>query len=202
MRTLWHMAARCLLVPILACIVSATASGPAFALPIAYQVSGIASGTLGASSFVDAAFTLVGKADTSGAYQIPALPGIVYENKLDSLTVSISALGDFVATAPFSFFVNQTNSVAGFNDWTAGDAFNVTASSFTTYTAGSTFPASSVFAVYSAPFATTIGTLLFSSTSDLVFSASAVPEPSQLTLVGFGIVALLGWRARLNGAGR
>jgi hypothetical protein len=200
MRTLLHMASRRIIFGVLACIASATASAPALAWPIAYQVSGTASGSLGASSFVDAAFTLVGTADTNGLYQVPGLPHVVYANQLQSLTVSISTLGSFAATAPFSFFVNQTNSGAGFNDWTAGDAFDVTAPSFATYSAGSTFPASSVLAVYSAPFATTNGTLLFSSTSDLVFSASAVPEPSQLTLMGFGLVALLVWRTRRNGA--
>ncbi len=202
MRTLLHTACRRLMHAVLACIALATHSSPAFAVQISYQISGTASGTLGASSFVDAEFTLVGAADTNGVYQIPGLPQVVYANQLQSLTVSISGMGDSAATAPFSFFVNQSSSAAGFNDSTAEDAISVTAAGFATYSASTSLTALSVQPVYNAPFATANGILVFSSTSDLVFFASAVPESSQFALMVFGLVAMLLWRTGKHDAAR
>jgi hypothetical protein len=63
----------------------------AYASPITYQISGVASGQIGGSTFTDADVVFTGTGDTANVVDL--FGGIFFANPLDSLTVSIESIG-------------------------------------------------------------------------------------------------------------
>jgi PEP-CTERM motif-containing protein len=82
----------------------------ALANTITFTDSAIATGTIGSSSFTDAAFTIRGIADTSN---VVSLGGNLFFVNLAKATISISGVGTFQFTTPTRFFVD--GSFVGFS---------------------------------------------------------------------------------------
>ena len=171
--------------------------GALWADVVSYQLSGIASGSVGTTTFTNAPFTFTGQGDPMGVFDV--VPGVV-ANPLFTGSFIISGIGTAEALNPFYFFVNQNAPPgAGFIDIFSGDVLDFAAPAFGAY--GGTTPLGplSVDLTFLAPFDTTSGTLSIASAEDLVFTAAVqttVPEPSLVAPVIAAAGLLIVYRRR------
>jgi hypothetical protein len=174
----------CLLVSI-----AGSTACPASAAPITYTLSGIATGSIGANNFTNAAFTFTGYGDDSDVSL--AGPG-VFANELMSASIDVSGIGTGDAVDPFNIFVNQSIPGAGFTDVFTGDVIDFSAAEFASYDLASPLGPVDVDETFLAPFDTTAGTVDLSSTTNLEFTATtAIPEPSSGPLLGMALMAFV-----------
>jgi len=189
---------------VLACLLSATA---ALALPITYTFSGTGYGTWGGADFgsitsgVPFSFTLSG--DT---INVPGGSGNFTNGNLTG-TINIgSSTGTF--NNPLRVLVDTSNQSIGFS----ADTTTIIADYLDLYKAGAglgTYNLKTSFGPISDPtakslsingVATSIGDLTLTGVAlpSLTFSATAVPAPATLLLLGSGLFSLLGygWRKR------
>lgn len=189
-------------------------ASPAPAVPIAYQVSAVASGTLGGSSFTNALVTLTLTADTSNVVAASlACPTCGVAN-VGTARVNVPGLGTGTVTDAIAAFSTVTPIVpdVGFPlltyvaisilDHPPSTATNldlgiVGSGGLLGYDLRSFVgPLTGVGGLLSDPgiVHTTLGNLIFTShvspTSQATFSASAVPEPSSVLLMLTGVAGL------------
>ena len=175
------------------CAAAATlAAVPVSAKLLTYTMSGLFTGSIGASNFMAAPLTLVGVGNTLGATDYGSFTLV----PLSSLTITD---GSTTATLePGLFFgVNQALHDVFFvkvidlatNVYEFPLAINDP--SFMTYD-GLTETTTPAVGVLSNPFLTSSGLITFVDASDVTFSAVAVPEPATwaLTIVGFAMVGV------------
>ena len=195
-------------------------SAPAFAIPITYIESGIASGTLGTSSFTNQFVTITGTGDTIDVF---GGPNFALNMNLSSVTINVTTVGSATTTA-LSVFDHQTTgptdlSFAGFTVTSGGNLFMITGgAAFDTYdlrTAigpilafgfcdGNCYPTPTIvtsagnFSLSSV--ANQPGSLSDFTTFTATTSAPVVPLPGALPLFAtiLGALGVFGWRKKKN----
>lgn len=166
----------------------------AWATPITYTDSGIASGTIGKQSFTNSlvVFTFVG--DTSNITN----DGFLFLNNLGLSTVQIDGVGIASFTSS-TFGVADQPSFPGaaFYDAATSFAFGTGSAVFSTYGLDTALgPITGSFITNGASIgeATNFGSLFITSAGNTTFQAitSPIPEPSTLALLGTGVLGVLG----------
>jgi hypothetical protein len=167
--------------------------------PITYTEQALASGTLGGHTFTNALVTLTMVGNTG---TVSGGSGF-FTNTTGTFTLNVAGIGTGTFTDSMEVFDNQTFSpaAAGFGDITAGgsvlDTFN---SAFATYDLTTSIgPTSGTrFINPGLGFNTTLGVFIISSAGDSTFTASTVPEPSSIFLLGTGLMGLMAMRRSRN----
>ena len=170
--------------------------GVAFAVPITYSFQGTGSGTIGATPFSGASFTITVTADTDGitAYA----PGILYNPAITS-TILIAGVGTATFTDAKQVLVAQPVSAVGFEQSGGFNLLDVHNSIFATYDLAS--PIAPAFDPAPTPvdqfsnIPTTLGALTFTSYQNTTFTTSAVgsaiPTLSPAGLAALGLLVLV-----------
>lgn len=193
----------------------------AHATPITYELSGTASGKIGATTFTDAAVDLIGVGDTAGITSL--FGGVIFGNPFTAFTVTIGGVGTATITdqsaiwaipAP-SGLVPQPAIIFGREDRVGGvpvlDSITgigiVASAGLAGYEDGAPVPPITDLGGIGFPgcggigedpcIHTTLGLLSFDSnpfppTGEATFAAEPVPEPTTLFLLGGGLAALAG----------
>jgi len=171
------------------------------AFPINYSFTGTGSGTVGVAGFNDAAFTVSIDADTNdvafqsslGAFGILNLGG----------TIDITGVGVAGFTLPLFVFGGNGLNAIGFGNFSQGNLIAIfePGLGLAGYDLASNFgPVTSANDNLDqfANVATSLGTLTYSTMSDVAFvsTINAVPEPSTLVLLVSGLAGLVAWRRR------
>jgi hypothetical protein len=169
--------------PVVACLLCVA---PAHAIPITYTVAGTATGALGASAFTNALVTVALVGDTS----------FVGLNS-GSATVTVAGVGTAVFTDTIAVTDNPSNPSAQIADVTLNRLiFGTNAPAFATYDLrGPIGPISGTALINAfAIFPTTLGNFDMASVSGntstfTATTASSVPEPASIVLLGIGLLA-------------
>lgn len=173
-------------------------AGASQGIPIEFSHTGTGSGSIGTTTFTNAAFTITDTADTSSRQSCGS--GCFFIDDILA-SITITGVGTFDFTTATQTFVNQNFSLIGFSrllPFTFGrDLFNG--------------PTNAVFAVYDlltsiapiggvgellqwtavSPVNTTGGVLVFADgASDATFQAITAPEPGTLLLLALGLTGL------------
>jgi hypothetical protein len=175
-------------------------AGTGRAESITYTLQFTAAGSLG--SFANAQVTFTGKGDTANVMNFG---GVFFAIDVTTATVTVAGLGTATFTDSISINNFQSAGFVGWNDNLVGDMGDVINGVFATYdlktsigpVAGSVSAGTFVAPPFSYP--TSLGSLTFTSFGDTgTFTATAIPEPASLTLLGIGAVGLIGygWRRR------
>jgi len=179
----------------LAFLAFACAASPERALadPIIYTEQAIATGTLGASDFIDTLVTITVAADTTGVTQ--ARPGLLTNTGQASLSLGGVSAGQFLDPMSAFAFSDPFGSTLGITDATDfADLLDTSQPRGFSYNLSSALPPVSGASLINAylSFATSQGDLTLFLAGDSHFSATveSVPEPASLALLA-GATALL-----------
>jgi hypothetical protein len=169
--------------------------GQTFATEIAYTEQAVASGTLGNTPFTDALVTIRLVGDTSNVTGGSGL----FTNSVGTFTLMVAGIGSTVFTDSMLVFDNQNVSRAGFADVTQnGAVLATTDAAFATYDlttaigpiTDSSFIRPDLF------FNTGLGLFNIASVGDSTFTATIVPEPAGLLLLGSSLFGIGGFARR------
>lgn len=157
---------------------------------IAYSLTGLLSGSLGATAFTDRPFTWTLTASTGAPLTLPG-PGIpALFGSSDVL--NINGVGTLVPNDPFFAGELASASAFGFVNQAVDQSFVVTGDAFATHPLGVPIGPQSVSFAGVQPIDTLGGRLTVTGATDLTFSATqvAVREPTALAIFGAGLVGL------------
>jgi PEP-CTERM motif len=167
----------------------------AFAAPLFITYTSVGTGTIGATGFTNAAFTITESLDTAN---IQTFSGGFYIND-SSASIAIAGVGTFDFTTATRTLVSNTNAIVTFAHAGAigadllssfGDAAYSTwdmTTSIGPFTGGGDLVQWSLF-----PVLTTGGTLVFNdATPTVTFQAVATPEPASAALISLGLAGLV-----------
>lgn len=171
------------------------------ALPITFIYSSTGSGSIGATSFTNAAFTVTGIGDTANRIEGALSYGLYH----DTTTINITGVGQFNITTPISSFTPKTGTFAGFGRDGPGNLFHFTNGAVTGYdmltSLGPLSGSGQLLGWAATPLVTTSGgDLVFNNASSLaatyqvIVDNSGIPEPSTWALAAMGIVVALRMR--------
>jgi hypothetical protein len=181
---------------LLALILVATSSAGALAVPITFEITGTATGSLGGAPFTDAAFTLTGNADTDDV----SFVGFGFQVVNSSSSVTIAGLGTGVFSNETRTTANQNNDLGGFGEFFLLNAAVIFVGNvvFDTYQLDSDLGPVSGPATISpgTTFATSAGDFIFSSVLGEATFTAVVPEPASLGLTALGAVVWMTTRRR------
>ena len=172
------------------------AASVANAAPINYIFQGTGAGYLGGSYFENASFTITLTGDTNN---VQDQGGGLFVNVASSGQVAIQGLNTADFLIPMQLFVNQPFSVAGLSRAPdAADLIDMSDPSFGGYDLKTAFGPVLIPFPYFGQFncqwgcvSTSQGDLEFISMTDVSFSATTVPEPGTLMLMGAGALGLV-----------
>jgi hypothetical protein len=160
----------------------AAISASAFAAPITYTLSGTGSGTVGAATFSNAAYTISVVGDTTAITGGPTFSNVV------TGTMTIAGIGTATITEPIRVFNNQTNSAFGFGR-PGGDLLDVSDPAFATYALATSLgpiPGLTPFALNQfSLLASSLGAITMPTSGPVTFQATtgAAPPPAVSTPV-------------------
>jgi PEP-CTERM motif len=163
-------------------------SNSSWAASITFQITGIASGTIGTTVFSNTPLRFIGAGDSLTA--IPVDVGVTLI-PLEAVSVRLAGAGAFDAVDAFFFFVNQGIPGAGFINVLIGDVFDFDAPEFASYDGTSAIGPLSGATSFLAPFNTSSGLLSIDSIVDSKFLAvlgADVPEPATIALALVGVL--------------
>ena len=155
--------------------------------------SAIATGSLGASSFVNSLVTLTAVGDTSNV-----LSGTSSELFVAAVSINIAALGttaSLTGTADvFSCDVRGFSSTVGITDdsGVVADILDTVSGAFSTYGLTTSIGLVTGSSIINPPnsFGTNLGLFQISSAGNATFTAMVAPEPDTVVLLGFGLTGL------------
>jgi hypothetical protein len=175
----------------------AVGSAESQAAPATYTLSGIASGTLGGTTFSLAPFTITSQADTS---QITLLESNVYGVPTTSAVVAISGFSPAAFTIPTTNVANDIVGDAGISALSQGFAilFSSGDPALFSYHLDTSIGPLSGSAGYNpgTAFATSAGDFVIQNIDTATFQATVVPEPPTAALLTIGCVVALVARRR------
>jgi|SRR5665213_1078573 len=178
-----------------------------FAGTVVFTETGVGSGSIGAITFNDAAFTLTEIGDTSSRtlFDIDGTfyPGVYYIPGT-SASISISGLGTFSILSPMLTFGNQPNEAAGMGAFGPGgpgtiggqsylgDILDLPSAAFGSWDMLTSIgPISGTGESFTPTFLTTGGSAVLNSvTGDTEFTATVVPEPTSNILLLSGMLVM------------
>lgn len=176
---------------------------------ITFKLSGIATGTLGATDFTNATFEIDSAGDTDMVAFIPPVPpfgGAQYLlNPLTSTTLSIQSIGSAILTDNLQEFATQSSLVfgpfGGLGTSTGVVLLAIENGSFNGYALASSIGPLSGGSVLNAGtgFNTSSGTLVirsFSGTFQATVGSAAAPEPGSMALMSLAGLTFLAFRQR------
>jgi len=185
---------RCKSVLLTVCV--AVISASAFAVPITYTFSGVGTGTVGATPFTNAAYTITLVGDTT------AVTSAGQFHNVTTTTMTIAGIGTATITDVNNIFDNQGLSTLGFQSLvTFLDLLDVANPAFATYALGTNLgPISGLTATALSQFTgvnSTLGQISMPSSGPVTFQATigGAPPPQVVvtpvpTLSHYGLILL------------
>lgn len=173
------------------------ATSSASAAVIDFSYSGIASGQWfsgpdSGQSFTNKAFTITLSGSTESVTAFPN--GMGYTINTSGATVTIADYGSFAVTSETAVWVNNRFSRSGFGIRDSSDILGLGDNSFNTWNIQSSLGPITSTGDFNAAFSTTAGLLRFNGSTAVTFSATVVPAPGAVALIG--LAGLAGSRRR------
>jgi hypothetical protein len=182
-----------------AALLLCVAASGAFAAPITYTLSGLVSGTLGATPFASAQITITATGDTANIPDVTdCVPGPMFIcNSLSSVTFTINGVGSGTITDGLFIFDTRdpSNPALGLerNGGSVGDWIDIDNAQFATYALATSIGPFTATTHVGSPFgtvATTAGVLALTSQPD-VFQAVTAAAPSPPVIIkAFGAASI------------
>ncbi len=176
---------------------SAAVASSASAAVIDFTYSGVASGqwfngTYSGQSFTNKAFTITLRSLTE---LVTALPnGMGYKTNTSGGIVTIADYGSFAVTSETAAWVNNTFGRSGFGIRDSSDILSLGDNSFNTWNIQSSLGPITKTGTFNSAFSTTAGLLRFNGLTAVTFTATVVPAPGAVALLG--LAGLAGRRRR------
>lgn len=164
--------------------------GSALAGPITYTESGTLSGSLGATTLTNVSFTFVFNGDTANI-----VSGNPLLNPATSNSISIGAFNGSFTTA-VEVGVGAAG-IIGFTDLSENDGITFSSAGAVGYNLAAPITVTAPTSHFaSGSLETSLGTLAITGAQNLSFTATLVPEPASMSLLGLSLLGLTSLRLR------